>query len=661
MTKVVTLKRFHLPNLAEATQFFANDSKDNLEFAKADLARSGLTPEDMRADYDPRIRRPERATAAYGIPYFDLDGKELVDQSGAYTYYRMRLRYPEYSKEQRYVQPSGDSLIRQGLPPHAPYIHPDFWSCAGDTVVCCEGEKKSLAVLKHMRVPAFGIGGCQLWRHPTEIGNVHPWIMQLLARRNSTTLTIVPDGDIFRYDICGAYGAFARALEANGITVSILVPTGKIDDLLLEWGEHRARHWDELKRITPNDLVQSPASLTRRYGIAFKTDAKERVHILQHSSNVMRLMEEHPAFPRVWRNADTNRVMLGDKPATPDLSEMEIANYFQHFLGFDKVGHKLVYSCIQAMAKKNSRSPMLEGIKATQWDNVPRLDTWLTRLWGVEDSAYTREVAAKWFISACARMDKPGVKIDWMLIVIGSQGVGKTSMPEIAFKGNSMTLYGEQNDKDLHMLLHSSLCAGFDELDSFGKRESSNLKAMITRREDMFRPPYGASVEAYPRRFVLYGCGNRHEFLQHDPSGYRRYAIVNVGKRKLNFREMEAEVDQIWAEAWDRYTHGGVSYWEIENASTEAERYVVPNPLEDQIRDWLYRQGEGKLGGVKDGVVWFTITGLLMGINQADAVRNPNFTREVAGILKAFDCEQVGGTNPCTGQRGRFYTWKIEK
>jgi predicted P-loop ATPase len=124
------------------------------------------------------------------------------------------------------------------------------------------------------------------------------------------------------------------------------------------------------------------------------------------------------------------------------------------------------------------------------------------------------------------------------------------------------------------MLLHAALCVGYDELDGMAKREQSTLKAMITCREDSFRKPYGATVDFYPRRSVLYGCGNNPAFLTEDHSGYRRYAIVKV-PRLLDFDGLEREVGQLWAEAWEAYRTDALKYWEVEGASAVAEEYVV--------------------------------------------------------------------------------------
>jgi hypothetical protein len=631
--KVVQLKPlpFKIPKPPE-TQFFPVDNSINERFMKDDLARSGLLSDEIYAYTTPLLRK-DGASAGYGIPYFNLEGKPLTDRDGYPIMWRARFKMPEFSKEQRYTQPSAEQLLKYDLPGFVPYIHPLTLSLEGDVLVCCEGEKKCASVLKYLRVPAFGIGGCQMWRDPDRSGAVHRWILRLAETRGIKKFVIIPDGDVMRYDICGAYGTFAHSLQSAGYEVEIVDTRGKIDDLLVGWGDNARGNFQALQRIDPSTLVQSPDLLAKRYNLAFSQDAKGIVRVHQHTANIMKLMEEHNAFPKFWRNTDTNRVMVGEVVAQPDLTEMEVANYFQHNLRFEKVTSRVVYQCIQALARKNSRSPFIEYVRSRVWDGTPRIDSWISRLWGCENNDYLKEVSTKWLVGSCARLDKPGTKIDWMLIVVGPQGTGKTSMPGILFKGLNLTLYGEQNDKDFHMLLHSSLCVGFDELDSFGKKESSNLKAMITRNEDMFRPPYGASVEIFPRRFTLYGCGNRYEFLQHDPSGYRRYAVVEV-RQLLDFAGLESERDQLWAEAWHIYSAGGCKFWEVEGASKEAEKYVVANPSEQLLLEQVERLKKTRPDGVvKDGKLYFTLSTLQIMMGMEPLKGNSYQNREMGAIL----------------------------
>ncbi len=658
---VLPFRQFHAPRTPPSEFIQVTQGTENADFAFDDLAKSGLTPDDVLADAHPLIRRRSDARAAYVLPYFSLDGRPLVNEQGEFIAWRTRLAYPEFHRGSRYDQPSGEQLAKYGLPPFIPYIHPRALTLAGDSIVCAEGEKKSVAIIKYLGLPCFGIGGCQLWRDPSGSGDLHPWIKRLFELRECKRLIIVPDGDIFRYDICNAYGTFARAAESAGLEVTIINPADKIDDAIVKWGPAALERWAALPQIAVSDLVQSPGSLVKKYQLAFKTDSKDRIIVHQHSSNIMRLMEEHPAFPKIWRNLDSNRVMVGENIAQPDATEMDIANYFQHNLGFDKVQHRLIFSCIQALSKKNARSPMLDWVQAQVWDRQPRLDTWMTRLWGVPDTVYCREIQSKWLIGACARLDKPGTKIDWLMIVVGPQKTGKTTMPSILFPGSSLTLYGEQNDKDLHMLLHSALVVGFDEMDSFNRKEASMLKAMITRQEDSFRPPYGASVETFPRRFTLYGCGNRYEFLQSDNSGYRRYPVIEVS-RLLDFSGLETERAQLWAEAWARYKSGNVRFWEVEGASENSEQYSIADPLSDQILNWLAAQCLSKSStSIHNGILYFNMTQLLTGLNREHDLKNTAVLRDVGNILCMNGIQKGKGKAPVPGMLGRFYEVPLDK
>lgn len=658
MENVLKMRRYRTAELS-SSQFIPSTTPQNILFATDDLAKSGLTMDDMEVDVGGALYKLDKASACYNIPYFDLQGRPLVDADQRLTMYRTKMGYPNGLNGQKYSSPSAEILAKHGLPTSIPYIPPAIHGMDSNELIIAEGEKKTASIVKILSLPAIGIGGCQMWRDPDGSGAVHPWTLELLRARKVSQVTIVPDGDILRYDICTAYGTLARALERAGFAVRIIKSNDKIDDLLVRWGKAARDNFMALGVLEPDNLVQSSKSLISSYNLAFKTDAKGAPTVHQHTSNIMRLMEEHPAFPKIWLDTDNNIIMMGDEKVEPNKTDMGVANYFQYNFGFDKVTDRVIHNCILSLARGNRRSPFLDWIIAQKWDGVHRLATWLERHWGVDSSNYTQEIARKWLVSSCARLDKPGTKLDWMMIVVGPQGIGKTTMPEIIFRKELVrTLYGEQNDKDLHMLMHSALCVGFDELDSFGKKESSTLKAMITRSEDAFRPPYGATIEVFPRRFTLYGCGNRYEFLQHDLSGYRRYAVVEA-TRLLDFAGLEADRKQLWAEAWYEYNNGSLEYWKIDNASDEAEKYAVPNVFEEKVRSWISAEKlSRKTTAVKDGLLYFTIGQILSALEEPD-----HRAKELAGILRAIpniEYPKFAITGPLGGDKRRWYRIAIE-
>jgi hypothetical protein len=636
------IKKIRQPDVGTA---FFNNAGINESFMVEDLRRSALQPLHMYA-YAPTFPqlKTDGSEACYIIPYFGLDGQPLLTPEGYSVFYRQRMKLPQFSKDSRYKQPSADQLIKYNLPGFLPYIHPLTLRLQSDTIYICEGEKKTAAVLKHLGRPAFGIGGCQMWRDPNGSGGIHPWIQELLAGRGFTKVVIVPDGDVFRYDISNAYGTFAHLLKDKGYSVSIVNTGGKVDDLLAEWGSEAADKFDQLGSIAADELVQSSAMLSKRYFLAYRTDKNGVITPHQNTSNISRLLESHPGFGKLWLNLDTNRIYVGENEIIPQQTDVEITNYFQHNLGFDRVNTGQVWQSLVALAKKNQKSPFFDWVKKQVWDGTPRLATWLNRLWGAEQNDFTAELGTKFLVASCARLDKPGTKVDWMMIVIGAQGTGKTSMPGVMFQGCSTILYGDSNDKDFHMKLHSSLCTGFDEMDSFGKREMTFLKAMITSNEDTFRPPYGRSMETMRRKFVLYGSGNREDFLQYDPSGYRRYPVITI-KKKLEFEQLKQELPQLWAEAWKLYTTTNIDVSQVLGAGEAAEAHVVASSLEEKMMIAMDR--------MKDKGKPFMVTELMtiMGIDEKGT--NSAVTRELAGYLRKLGYEKKQART----ESGPRYVW----
>jgi predicted P-loop ATPase len=79
-----------------------------------------------------------------------------------------------------------------------------------------------------------------------------------------------------------------------------------------------------------------------------------------------------------------------------------------------------------SVARKNCFHPVQEYLAGLQWDRIPRLDTWLVRYGGAEDTPYVRAVGALTLVAACRRVRQPGVKFDEMPVFEGRQGVGKS-------------------------------------------------------------------------------------------------------------------------------------------------------------------------------------------------------------------------------------------
>lgn len=628
------------------SDFIPSSYEQNTEFMFEDLAASGLTPDDLQASVEGKYILPAGFVGAYTIPYTDPDGSFMLQDSLELKMYRLKLKKaPEAPTRRKYDQPNKDELAEFGLPGIMPYIPPMYHEREKSPVLLiCEGEKKTVAAIKHLETSAIGLGGCWGWRDGGPDGDCHPWIPEL-ARRHERVL-IVPDGDFRRYDIAKAYGTLCSELRrvlGEDYQIGILECPGKLDDLIVQWGPEAADHFWQLPTCDPEGLVEDPATLAKKFDLAFRVDQKGIVRIYENTYNVTKLIERHLAFPEIWHDVDRNKIMMGEEMVVPGQTEMEVANHFQYNFQMPTVKARDVDAVLKALALKNARSPFYEWVRNLAWDGVPRLETWMIRHWQMEDTPYIREVSSKFLVASVHRMMDPGCKVDWMLITSGKQGTGKSSMPDIIFRGNAINILGSHTDKDVQLMMHSGLCVVLDELDALNAKEADFWKSAITTREDRFRPPYGRDVHYFKRRSILYGTTNTVSFLANDPSGFRRYKPVTA-TALLDFAGLAAEIPMLWAEAHHLAKMGTSP--DVINMPDNMNDHVSLDPVEEAILGWLqgvarHPQANERFYGKVYGkeVFEFRMMDVCDGANIANATQKKVQSR-VDSLLRNFGVEK---------------------
>jgi len=182
---------------------------------------------------------------------------------------------------------------------------------------------------------------------------------------------------------------------------------------------------------------------------------------------------------------------------------------------------------------------------ADQWDHRPRADTWLTAYLGAADNFYTRAIGRKWLLSAVARIFRPGIKADYVLVTEGAQGKKKSTAFEKLSEPWFTSGIPDFGSKDSQMSMAGVWLIEMDELERYTKKESIGVKAFISRAKDRFRPPYGRYLIDCPRQSILCGTTNDRTSMQ-DWTGNRRYWFIRPGKVRLE--EIMKDRDQIWGE-----------------------------------------------------------------------------------------------------------------
>ena len=202
--------------------------------------------------------------------------------------------------------------------------------------------------------------------------------------------------------------------------------------------------------------------------------------------------------------------------------------------------------------------PVKEYLNTLKWDGTPRLDTLLIDYLGAEDTPYVRAVTRKTLVAAVARIYRPGIKFDSILVLNGEQGEGKSTLfAKLGgpYFSDSLSI-SDMKDKTAAEKLQGYWILELSELTGMKKVDVEVVKSFITRTDDKFRHAYGTTVESHPRECVIVGTTNSEGGFLRDITGNRRFWPVNVsGNGKHRPWGLE-DVDQVWAEAIDYFNRG---------------------------------------------------------------------------------------------------------
>lgn len=214
---------------------------------------------------------------------------------------------------------------------------------------------------------------------------------------------------------------------------------------------------------------------------------------------------------------------------------------------------------LSSVAKKNSYHPIRDYINSLSWDRISRLDNLFIDYLGAEDSDYTKAVIRKTMVAAVSRIFEPGIKFDYMPVLVGPQGVGKSHILSLIGQNWYSDSFNTVLGKEAYEQLQGCWIIEMAELSAIRKVEAEAVKHFISKRDDVYRQAYGRRVVKHKRQCVFFGTTNDVEFLK-DRTGNRRYWPIVVHKsspKKDMWVDLTSyEIDQVWAEAKIFYDKG---------------------------------------------------------------------------------------------------------
>lgn len=256
--------------------------------------------------------------------------------------------------------------------------------------------------------------------------------------------------------------------------------------------------------------------------------------------------------------------------------------------GFDP-GKENVQEALERLCERNRFDPVADYLDGLQWDRKPRLDRWLIDYLGAGDTALNRAFGRKVLIAGVRRVLQPGCKFDFMLVLEGPQGAGKSLALKIL--AGSEDNFSDAPIKWDDPQAQQEAVGGVwiyepAELTGLRKADVEHVKNFLSRTIDKARPAYGRYRVDRPRRCIFIGTTNGGASAGYlsDPTGARRFWPVAVGH--IDLEALQRDRDQLWAEAAILEASGEalpIDTSLYEAAAIEQERRRAPDPWMDVL------------------------------------------------------------------------------
>lgn len=325
-----------------------------------------------------------------------------------------------------------------------------------------------------------------------------------------------------------------------------------------EEGEDTDESWmDELERDKAGNVLATAQNVAMILENAQGLKNNLRRNDFTHTDEVLSHLP--------WRRV--NRRM--DKEWTND-DDARLRFYLDKYFGIR--GKDLILTCFVEVMTSHRYHPVFDYLTSLKWDGKKRVDSLLIDYLNAEDTKLTRTVTRKFLTAAVARIFDPGCKFDYVTVLQGEQGIGKsTLLSRLAgadWFNDSIT---DLSGKDAMEMLQGSWLIEMGELQAIKRSEIENVKAFLSRQVDAYRPAYGRTRENHPRQCIFFATTNEQAFLK-GSDGNRRFWVVpcKSGAKKSVFDIDENTRNQIWAEAVHIYHKG--------------EKLYLDNLLESEMR-----------------------------------------------------------------------------
>lgn len=341
----------------------------------------------------------------------------------------------------------------------------------------------------------------------------------------------------------------------------------------------------ELKEVYASDFEDESGALSEDTGDAPNTDWLEEMDLdgrgqtfLATAKNIDLILGNDPALVKLFAlNQFDNKAYIMRSTPWRKVKELEplrdvdlagLRNFIEKAYGISS--KEKVADSFKLEILRNAWHPIRDYLNGLIWDQEKRLDRLFIDYFGIQDTAYAREAARKSLCGAVARVFEPGVKFDLVPVLVGEEGIYKSTFWRRLggrwFSDTFMKVEG----KDALEQIQGAWIIEIAELAGLRKSDAESVKHFLTKQIDQFRAAYAHVSETHARQCIFVGTTNIRDFLK-DPTGNRRFLPIMANperiKKSVDVDLVGDEINQIWAEAVFYYMQGEKLYLGAEAAA----------------------------------------------------------------------------------------------
>jgi len=234
-----------------------------------------------------------------------------------------------------------------------------------------------------------------------------------------------------------------------------------------------------------------------------------------------------------------------------------------------------------SLAHQNQYDQFEEYLKGLpKWDGKKRVENLLPAVFTCAGDPELAKFAVKSImLGAVKRTYEPGAKHDLVVILVGKQGIGKSTfvrelLPDPELYGEGLNFAADDGRKVEALL--GNVIVESSELRGTTRADVDAMKAFITRQVDEHRLAYRRNKSRIGRQAIIVGTSNEQSCLPNDPTGNRRFLPIPIdgdlapsGRIKAG---MAKQRDQLWAEALHMYNAGEISYLTPAQAALQSDQ-----------------------------------------------------------------------------------------